>query len=344
LVSFFLIVYYQNQSSINSGLFTLLINRLGDCFFLVTLSLYFSLIGYSGFRFGSTFMVPLLPLFLVLTFMTKRAIFPFSPWLPLAMAAPTPISALVHSSTLVTSGLYLMIRYSYVIIRRVHLVKTLVVLCIFTSFYAGLNSIFETDLKKLIALSTLSHLGFMTHALFKSLLFMAIGDIMINLRHSQDIRYLSSGYLFTPSSCSTIYVSILNLLGLPAMRGFFSKDLVLETLNYTNASFALISILFINVVFTFYYRYQLFFYSFQPAKVGPYSLIHKLEAFHSVLLLAMAVSSLFFGSFFLSAICHSVLFFRVPLSLKLLPLFLSILIFLMLLVFGKQVRFRGRYV
>lgn len=306
-------------------------------------------------------MVPFLPLFLVLTFITKRAIFPFSPWLPLAMAAPTPISALVHSSTLVTSGLYLMIRYSYVIIRRIHLVQTLVVLCIFTSFYAGLNSIFETDLKKLIALSTLSHLGFiglrifrglinlgffhmLTHALFKSLLFMAIGDIIINLSHSQDIRYLSSGYLFTPSSCSTMYVSILNLLGLPAMRGFFSKDLVLETLNYTNASLALIAILFINVVFTFYYRYQLFFYSFQPAKVGPYSLIHKLGTFHSVLLLTMAVSSLFFGSFFLSAVCHSVLFFRVPLTLKLLPLFLSIFIFLMLFVFGKQVRFKGRYV
>ncbi len=79
LVSFFLIVYYQNQSSINSGLFTLLINRLGDCFFLVSLSLYFCLVGYRGFRFGSLYLVPLLPLFLVLTFITKSAIFPFSP-------------------------------------------------------------------------------------------------------------------------------------------------------------------------------------------------------------------------------------------------------------------------
>ena len=128
----------------------------------------------------------------------------------MAMAAPTPISALVHSSTLVTSGLYLMMRFSLYLYGSSSIMIIMVVLCLFTSFYAGINTLFERDLKKLIALSTLSHLGFiglsfslgllhlayfhmLTHALFKSLLFMTIGDIMINLSHSQDIRYLSSG-------------------------------------------------------------------------------------------------------------------------------------------------------
>lgn len=216
MVSFFLIVYYQNQSSVTSGIFTLLINRAGDRFFLVSIVLvsyysqdYFSW-GYSCNR--------LVALFLVLTFMTKRAIYPFSPWLPMAMAAPTPISALVHSSTLVTAGLYLMMRFSSYLYSSYSIMAALLVLRVFTSFYAGLNTMFETDLKKLIALSTLSHLGFigiaysagllhlaffhmLAHALFKSLLFMTIGDIIINLNHSQDIRYLSSGSLYTPFSC-----------------------------------------------------------------------------------------------------------------------------------------------
>jgi NADH-ubiquinone oxidoreductase chain 5 len=112
-------------------------------------------------------------------------------------APPTPISALVHSSTLVTSGLYLMIRHSYLLYSSPLFLKLLIVLRVFTSFYAGLNSIFETDFKKLIALSTLRHLDLihlsffhmLTHALFKSLLFITIGDIIINLNHSQDTRY-----------------------------------------------------------------------------------------------------------------------------------------------------------
>jgi NADH-ubiquinone oxidoreductase chain 5 len=159
---------------------------------------------YSDFTYftsqlGSFYM----SLFLILTFMTKRAVYPFSPWLPIAIAAPTPISALVHSSTLVTAGLYLIMRYSYVLYSYPILIKLLFIASIFTSFYAGLNTIFEVDFKKLIALSTLSHLGFigiafslgllylrffhlLVHALFKSLLFITIGDIIINLNHSQD--------------------------------------------------------------------------------------------------------------------------------------------------------------
>jgi NADH-ubiquinone oxidoreductase chain 5 len=277
------------------------------------------------------------------------------------MAAPTPISALVHSSTLVTSGLYLIIRYSYIILSCLPLVKLLTILCIFTSLYAGLNSIFETDLKKLIALSTLSHLGFiglsvfrglvrlgffhmLTHALFKSLLFMSIGDIMINLNHSQDIRCLSSGLVLTPSSCSTIYVSILNLLGLPSLRGFFSKDLVLETLNYSNSSYVLVFVLFLNVALTFFYSYQLFFYSFQPYKGGPYSLLHKLGTLHAFLLLLMGLSTLIFGSFFISSIFSAVLFIIIPILLKLSPIFLSLVMFFTLFIIGRQPSFTGRHI
>ena len=130
--------------------------------------------------------------------------------------------------------------------------------------YAGLNTIFEKDIKKLIALSTISHLGFigiafscgllylaffhlLVHALFKSVLFMSIGDIRVALSHSQDIRFLSRGGVVTSSSFFTMLISLLNLLGLPSMRGFYSKDLVLETCNFSAVSYLIISFIFLNV-------------------------------------------------------------------------------------------------
>lgn len=355
LISFFLIVYYQNQNSITSGIFTLLINRLGDRFFLVTITLLFY--HYSDlFSFNSNLLPFLRTLFLLLTFMTKRAIYPFSPWLPLAIAAPTPISALVHSSTLVTSGLFLMMRFSYVFYNSYFLIKLLLVFSIFTSFYAGINSIVEKDLKKLIALSTLSHLGFigiafssgllnlaffhlLTHALFKSLLFMTMGDIIINLNHSQDIRYLSYGMLYTPMSCTIMYISLLNLLGLPSLRGYFSKDLVLEIINYRNSSVFIIFILFINVFFTYYYTYQLFYYSFSSNKVFPYQLFNSPSISHSLLLLFLSSMTLIFSHIFINFICCDLVFYPVPFVNKNIPFLLNFSIFFILLFNGRLFSF-----
>nr|AGI78549.1 NADH dehydrogenase subunit 5 [Brachionus koreanus] len=352
LVSFFLIVYYQNQSSITSGVFTLLMNRIGDSFFLVTIMLFFYC-SPSLTVFMSDLPSNYILFFLLITFMTKSAIYPFSPWLPLAMAAPTPISALVHSSTLVTAGLYLMMRYSYLLYSSYSLMKMLLILSIFTSFYAGMNSIFEKDMKKLIALSTLSHLGFigmafssgllhlaffhlLTHALFKSLLFMCMGDIMINLNHSQDIRYLSSGMLYTPMSCMIMYVSLLNLLGLPNLSGYFSKDLVLEMMNYSDSSLLIMIIMLTNVFFTYYYTYQLFYYSFQPIKVYPYQNFHSPMLMHTLLLLLMSFSTLLFGSFFITHISYMLLFLPVSPMLKWAPLFINLSTFIILFINGSM--------
>jgi NADH-ubiquinone oxidoreductase chain 5 len=214
-----------------------------------------------------------------------------------------------------------------------------------------MNSIFEKDMKKLIALSTLSHLGFigiafsagllqlaffhlLTHALFKSLLFITIGDIIINLNHSQDIRYLSSGIAYTPISCIVIYVSLLNLLGIPNLSGYFSKDLVLEMINYSNASFLVIVMLFMNVFFTYYYTYQLFFYSFQPVKVYPYQNFHSPILVHTLCLFIIRLSTLFFGFFYINYICSILLFLPVPSLLKWLPLIINIMVFILLYLNG----------
>lgn len=350
LVSFFLIVYYQNQSSIVSGVFTLLMNRVGDSFFLASLMLIFYM--YPDFTFfSSDFPTFILVIMLVLTFITKRALYPFSPWLPIAIAAPTPISALVHSSTLVTAGLYLIIRFSYLLYSSPEIIKYLFLARIFTSFYAGINTIFEVDLKKLIALSTLRHLGFigiafsagllhlsffhlLVHALFKSLLFMTMGDIMINLNHAQDARYLSGGYFITPFSVMLINISLLNLLGIPRLRGFFSKDLVLETLSYSNMSWFIEVILYSNVFFTYYYTYKLFYFSFSSTKLNPYQLHHSVSLLHIVLMCTLAIFTLLFSSLFMGHIFSYVMYYSIPFSLKFAPLFINGIVFCYLLFFG----------
>lgn len=290
-----------------------------------------------------------LRLILLLTFMTKRALYPFSPWLPIAMAAPTPISALVHSSTLVTAGLYLIMRFSYLFYSSPEVIKLLICISIFTSFYAGINTIFEIDLKKLIALSTLSHLGFiamafscgllhlsffhlLVHALFKSLLFITIGDIIININHSQDIRYLSKGYVYTPFSSIVINISIINLVGVPNVRGYFSKDLVLEAINYNNSSLFIIFVIYLNVVFTYYYSYKLFFFSFQSVKLNRYQIFHSPYFIHSVLITVLRISTLLFSTFFIAHLFRFMLFYFIVPTIKFLPLFLNISIFIYLTV------------
>ena len=360
LISFFLIVFYQNQRSLTSGYFTLLINRIGDSFFLVSIMLF----SYYSFDFTSfSYVAPSLYTlcFLIITFITKRALFPFSPWLPAAIAAPTPISALVHSSTLVTAGLFLIMRFSYLLYSSSTLCSFLTVTCLFTSFYAGLNTIFEKDLKKLIALSTLSHLGFigfsfslgllnfaffhiLTHALFKSLLFITIGDIIININHSQDIRYLSSGSNYTPFSSFIMIVSLLNLLGLPTLRGFFSKDLVLERFNYSNSSLLLCLVIFLNVFFTYYYTYQLFFFSFQSNKLSPYQQFHFQSNLHSILILLLSLFSIIFGIIFINIIYSSILFLSVPSLFKFLPFFLNLCFFLILSLFLYLFRSKNLFI
>ena len=348
LISFFLIVYYQNQSSIVSGIFTLLINRLGDRFFLFRLVIIFYY--YPDFTsFSSNIRIFSLRLILLLTFMTKRALYPFSPWLPIAIAAPTPISALVHSSTLVTAGLYLIMRFSYLFYSSPEVMKLLICISIFTSFYAGINTIFEIDLKKLIALSTLRHLGFiaisfssgllhlaffhlLVHALFKSLLFITIGDIIININHSQDIRYLSKGSVYTPFSSIIINISIINLVGVPNVRGYFSKDLILEAMNFNNSSLFIIFVIYLNVIFTYYYSYKLFFFSFQSVKLNRYQLFHSPYLTHSLLMIILRVFTLLFSTFFMNHLFRFILFYFIVPTVKFLPLFLNMSLFIYLVL------------
>nr|YP_010031483.1 NADH dehydrogenase subunit 5 [Togoperla limbata]QOV02874.1 NADH dehydrogenase subunit 5 [Togoperla limbata] len=257
LVSYLLVIYYQNVKSYNAGMLTALSNRIGDVALLLAIAwmLNFGSWSYIYYLEASRDSVEMkiIGVLIVLAAMTKSAQIPFSSWLPAAMAAPTPVSALVHSSTLVTAGVYLLIRFN-VLLAGNWLGEFLLLFAGLTMFMAGMGANFEFDLKKIIALSTLSQLGLMmsilamgfpvlaffhllTHALFKALLFMCAGAIIHNMSDSQDIRFMGGLVNQMPLTAACFNLSNLALCGMPFLAGFYSKDLILEivSLNYINS-------------------------------------------------------------------------------------------------------------
>lgn len=317
VISFFLILYYQSPYSIFSAWFTIIMNRLGDSFLILTIVLLkfidLRVITFNGFRFHS---MNLLTLLMVLGFITKRALFPFSPWLPIAMSAPTPISSLVHSSTLVTAGLYLIIRIESMLISWAELSHVIIWVRLFTRLYAGLRALAETDLKKLVALSTLRHLGFigisffrgytvlayfhlLAHALFKSLLFIGVGDWISSGHHYQESRALRGGLKITPFSSLVILSSSLRLLGIPFIVGFYSKDMVLESLLYSESRWLFLIVTYLNVFLTYCYTLRVLKYSLIPlVQPSPYFLVVTLGVKHYVMLGCLRVLRFIFPTLY----------------------------------------------
>nr|WMH03475.1 NADH dehydrogenase subunit 5 [Cacopsylla picta] len=237
LVSFCLVIYYQSLSSYNSGFITAASNRVGDT--LIILSIVWASSG-GGFTFWES---PNGMLFFMLACFTKSAQFPFSAWLPAAMAAPTPISSLVHSSTLVTAGVYMMIRF-YECLLESFLTEFMLLISLITILVAGASALQEFDMKRLVAFSTLGQLGFMTmilslgyvyvaffhlliHALFKALLFMCTGSIIHSSMGIQDLRKMGN-LMFNPLTSVSLNISLFSLMGIPFSSGFYSKDSLLE--------------------------------------------------------------------------------------------------------------------
>nr|YP_004021123.1 NADH dehydrogenase subunit 5 [Micadina phluctainoides]BAJ24524.1 NADH dehydrogenase subunit 5 [Micadina phluctainoides] len=256
LVSYCLVIYYQNVKSFNAGMITALSNRVGDSMLLMSIAWMFSYGSWNYFMyidfFSMSFDIKLIGTLIVIAGMTKSAQIPFSPWLPSAMAAPTPVSSLVHSSTLVTAGVYLLIRFNP-LYNNSYLSSILLFISLTTMFMSGFCANFEFDLKKIIALSTLSQLGLMmsilsfgyvylaffhllTHALFKALLFMCSGVVIHSVKDCQDIRYLGNLFFQMPLTCACFCIASLCLCGMPFLSGFYSKDLILEfySMGYSN--------------------------------------------------------------------------------------------------------------
>nr|ALO77433.1 NADH deshydrogenase subunit 5 [Attagenus hottentotus] len=287
LVSYCLVIYYQNVKSYNAGMLTALTNRVGDVALLISIAW---MVNYGSWNFyfwlecmKGDYCMEVISFLIVLASMTKSAQIPFSSWLPAAMAAPTPVSSLVHSSTLVTAGVYLLIRFSYCFN---NILFFLMFFSSLTMFMAGLGANFEFDLKKIIALSTLSQLGLMmgilslgecnlaffhllTHALFKALLFMCAGMIIHNFMNCQDIRYMGGLVIYMPLTCSFFNISNLSLCGIPFLSGFYSKDLMLEVLSMNYLSLFIYLVFFISTGLTASYTFRLIYYSI----IGQYNFI-----------------------------------------------------------------------
>uniref|UniRef100_UPI0030E08CA3 NADH dehydrogenase subunit 5 n=1 Tax=Vescelia pieli TaxID=2526987 RepID=UPI0030E08CA3 len=278
LVSYCLVIYYHNVKSYNAGMLTALSNRLGDVSLLIAIAWALNFGGWNYVYYEVFFgywEMGLVGLLIVLAALTKSAQIPFSSWLPAAMAAPTPVSALVHSSTLVTAGVYLLIRFE-ILLSNSLLSLLLYVGCI-TMFMAGLGANFEFDLKKIIALSTLSQLGLMmstiglgyadlsyfhllTHALFKALLFLCAGVIIHGMGNLQDIRGMGGMVNSMPCVSICFCVSNLALCGMPFLSGFYSKDLILEVSLMNDLNLMIFCLFFFSTGLTVCYTFRLIYY------------------------------------------------------------------------------------
>nr|YP_010936696.1 NADH dehydrogenase subunit 5 [Apanteles gelechiidivoris]WKW91666.1 NADH dehydrogenase subunit 5 [Apanteles gelechiidivoris]WLN31484.1 NADH dehydrogenase subunit 5 [Apanteles gelechiidivoris] len=274
LSSYCLVIYYQNKKSYNSGMITILMNRIGDIMILISISLMLKFNSWN-FLFLNDLNDYIMYFMIFIASITKSAQIPFSTWLPLAMAAPTPVSSLVHSSTLVTAGVYLLIRLNYLFTS--YILMLMLIISSFTMFFSGVSANFEFDLKKIIALSTLSQLGLMLfilsfslpvisffhlimHAMFKSLLFLCSGIIIHNYFNNQDIRFISMNNFYLPYINLIFLMASLTLSGLPFMTGFYSKDLIIEIFNMKSNNLILYFILYFSMGLTVSYSSRLMYY------------------------------------------------------------------------------------
>nr|YP_009114357.1 NADH dehydrogenase subunit 5 [Cethosia biblis]AHL17261.1 NADH dehydrogenase subunit 5 [Cethosia biblis] len=346
LVSYCLVIYYQNLKSYNAGMLTALSNRIGDVLILMSIAW---MMNYGSWNFiyymnfmGEDYSMKMISLLIIIAAMTKSAQIPFSSWLPAAMAAPTPVSALVHSSTLVTAGVYLLIRFNNLLM-SMYFLKFLLLLSSMTMMMAGICANYEFDLKKIIALSTLSQLGLMmsilsmgffdlaffhllTHAMFKALLFMCAGVIIHMMNNNQDIRMMGGVSIFIPLTSLCMNISNLSLCGIPFLAGFYSSDMILEMVSMSNLNLFVLYMYYFSTGLTMFYTIRLLMY----LMVNDYNLmvIYNLWDEDYVMLKSMMIlllMSLISGSFLSWMIFYYPYMIYLPFSLKMMVVYVTII-------------------
>ena len=247
---------------------TALTNRVGDCLLLLAMALFFGELTLNYYLESSDFSIELnfwLILVVLITAFTKRAQIPFSAWLPAAIAAPTPVSSLVHSSTLVTAGVYLLIRFNLFI--PPFGFSLVLIVGLLTITIASLSALFETDIKKIVALSTLRQLGLiisaiglgsfelaffhlLTHAYFKALLFIRVGNFIHLRGGNQDLRFITLKDRILGWTLSLSIIANMRLIGWPFFRGFYSKDFIVELLLFSKISIVEFVLIILTLFFT----------------------------------------------------------------------------------------------
>ncbi|MGC9457069.1 MAG: NADH-quinone oxidoreductase subunit L [Halothiobacillaceae bacterium] len=300
LVSYLLIgFWYKRETAIFANLKAFLVNRVGDFGFLLGIAavlMYAGTLDYETF-FGqldtlSDVQVSIIPgtewslltvigILLFIGAMGKSAQVPLHVWLPDSMEGPTPISALIHAATMVTAGIFMVARLSPMYELTTTALAFILIIGAITAFFMGLLGLVQNDIKRVIAYSTLSQLGYMTvalgvsaysaaifhlmtHAFFKALLFLAAGSVIIAMHHEQDMRKMGGLWKYTPITFATFLIGSLALIGFPGFAGFFSKDAIIYAVSFSElpgATFAYWLVLG-GVFVTAFYTFRMFFMVF----------------------------------------------------------------------------------
>nr|WKB11721.1 NADH dehydrogenase subunit 5 [Lamproglena orientalis]WKB11734.1 NADH dehydrogenase subunit 5 [Lamproglena orientalis] len=311
ITSYLLVIFYNNYKSLNSGMITILSNRVGDIFMIMFLGVILLTGTFNVLEYKlNSLEVKYLVLLLIVAATTKSAQIPFMAWLPAAMAAPTPVSALVHSSTLVTAGVYLMVRHSEFLSGVEYY---LLVVGSLSCFFSSFSAIFESDLKKMVALSTLSQLGVMMmvlgvgnatlafahligHAMFKAMLFISTGQMIHLSSGYQDLRFMGNAMFMSIFNAGFVVISMMSLIGLPFMVAFFTKELILELILMKELGLWLLMIAIIAILLTPFYSIrflQLYFMNMKSMLMLNYSTWNL--SLSSISLLILGVPSIFIG-------------------------------------------------
>jgi NADH-quinone oxidoreductase subunit L len=252
LCSYLLIGYYFNKvSAAKAATKAFVVNRIGDAGFLLAIFLVF--VNFKTLDYLKVFenanqlsieMATAITLCLLVGAIGKSAQIPLYTWLPDAMEGPTPVSALIHAATMVTAGVYMIARSSAIYSRAPDVMLIVAAVGIFTALFAASIALFQSDIKKVLAYSTVSQLGYMvtamgvgavtagvfhlaTHAFFKALLFLGSGSVILALHHEQDMMKMGGLKKYLPTTCWTMWVGTLAIAGVPGLAGFFSKDEIL---------------------------------------------------------------------------------------------------------------------
>ena len=338
LVSYLLIgFWYKRESAIFANLKAFLANRVGDFGFLLGIAavlMYFHTLDYAEvFRTapdlaGTTVQIfqghewSLMSVICICLFigaMGKSAQVPLHVWLPDSMEGPTPISALIHAATMVTAGIFMVARMSPLFEFSDTALSFILVIGSITAFFMGLLGVVQTDIKRVIAYSTLSQLGYMTvalgasayaaaifhlvtHAFFKALLFLAAGSVIIAMHHEQDMRKMGGLYRYMPVTWFTALIGSLALIGFPGFAGFYSKDSIIEAVHYSHLPGAELAYWSVTggVFITALYTFRLFFLTFHGKERmdrETWSHLHESPGVVTVPLLALAIPSVIAGLF-----------------------------------------------
>jgi len=380
LVSFWFTRIAANQSSISA----FLTNRVGDCF--LTIGMFAILWSFGNIDYSTVFslapfinenIVTFIGICLLIGAMAKSSQVGLHVWLPMAMEGPTPVSALIHAATMVTAGVYLLIRTSPLI----EYSSTVLILCLWlgaiTTVFSSLIGLFQQDIKKVIAYSTMSQLGMMViaiglssynialfhlvnHAFYKGLLFLGAGAVIHAVADNQDFRKYGGLRPFLPLTYSVMLIASLSLVAFPFMTGFYSKDLILESAfgQYHFSGTVVYFIATIGAMFTTLYSVKVLYLTFLTnpnGTIGNYKHAHEGDIFMSLPLIILAVFSIFFGyitkdifiglgsGFFVDNSIfihptHEILLnteFAVPVLFKLLPLFFTITLSIIAIVYSE---------